>query len=123
MFVLDKVSLNSSYSTNSAGEDNATVDSTSSKEQYVTVITLNDSTYGEIQRQKVSQDTSVKIDNNNTDNETECPVEATKEELNLCDIAESAKEKSEPIYSNTLETNKTSDKGLCACMHCVLCCN
>lgn len=80
----------------------------------MTVITLNDSTYGEIQRQKVSPNSSLQKFNSNTleklDDETTC---STNDQHLPAEKNETAtKEKSEPIYSNTLESQKNSDRGL-----------
>ena len=111
MLFLDKVSLNNSCSANISGEDNEIDDSILSKEQYVTVITLNDSTYGEIQKQ-ISTNSSLKLDTLSIDNGDDDQQVETIEEINQSDILETTKEKNEPIYLNTLETNKPSDKGV-----------
>lgn len=78
------------------------------------MITLNDSTYGEIQRQKVSPNSSLQKFNSNTleklDDEATC---STNDQHLPPEKNEAAtKENNEPIYSNTLESQKNSDKGL-----------
>ncbi|UXI16668.1 NADH-ubiquinone dehydrogenase [Sarcoptes scabiei] len=78
------------------------------KEQYVTVITLNDSAYGEIQ--KVSpQKSSDPIENTETDDGESDESNTSEEQLSYSN-SDLAKERPEPIYSNTLEA-QTIEKG------------
>lgn len=81
------------------------------KEQYVTVITLNDSAYGEIQKVSPRSELSLQTgQNDEKNNEQKLTNDNNETQINN-DSLQLAKNKLEPIYSNTLETQKSSDKG------------
>lgn len=93
-------------------------DSVASTEQYVTVITLNDSTYGEIQKPKLSPNTALTNSkcNDHTENKASDSKNNSIDKYDVknqwkTDNTERTKDKSEPIYLNTLESQKPSEKG------------
>lgn len=90
-------------------EDDLNGDSSGNKEQYVTVITLNDSTYGEIKKSKASPKQAGKPAAEEIE---ESLIEAKVTELSKCTPPGSeVGQKTEPIYLNTLETKKPAEKG------------
>ena len=108
-------SIDNTKETSHTRDDDATKES---KEQYVTVITLNDSTYGEIQRTKHSSDVStsesdVKLsqtvsNNNNNLDDSDNNVAMNNSQS---EALQSNNFNCEPIYLNTLEShNKTNCK-------------
>lgn len=81
------------------------------------MITLNESTYGEIKKQKqppdsskTKVDTKAKISEQPDDFKPEVIDDKLKSDIQAADHS---KEKSEPIYSNTLENKKQTEKGIC----------
>lgn len=90
--------------------DNQNQNDFATKEQYVTVITLNDSAYGEIQKVSPRTESLRKDQIEEKNNESDLSNDTNETSINN-DSPQLAKNKLEPIYSNTLETQKSSDKG------------
>lgn len=112
------------HHSNGSGEKQSS--SASTNEQYVTVITLNDSTYGEIQRQQKSTTTQIvqqqkselpkiKDSSSSSFDQVESNDEEMATESTTASTEVKTEPKVEPIYLNTLESQKNVDKGLGLC--------
>lgn len=117
-FLLAAIALNDNNKagdTNNAAsqeEESEKSDAIVSKEQYVTVITLNDNTYGEIQKQKSSPKSIISVIEATPAAAVNGKDSSIAEKAVLEKSTQKAKEKAEPIYLNTLESNKTQEKGM-----------